>query len=162
VGCPRTTSIPALVAVPKAVVMRGADENGARAPCDGGSCHRMDSDHGPLRWSLPPYHLWHRIRCHLRLLLRLLWHALRDSFRGSGLAVRSWPWSRPDNRFYSSGACGRSSCARRSGCAGGRGAGQQGASHTEVSKHPCRNVWLVGWNRCPLGPNHFRRLAGGR
>jgi hypothetical protein len=80
--------------------------------------HRCaDGDHGPLHWSLLPYHLWHR----LRLPLRILHHILRESFRGLGLAVRSWPWSCPDSCICGSGAYGRSSHAHRDGCTEGRG-----------------------------------------
>jgi hypothetical protein len=28
------------------------------------------------------------------------------------------------------------------------------AEQIEVSKHPCRDVWLAGWSRNPLGPGH--------
>jgi hypothetical protein len=71
----------------------------------------VDGDHGPLHWSLLPYHLWHRLRCHLRLPIKILHHILRDSIGGLGLAVRSRPWSHPDSRIYSSSAYGRSSHA---------------------------------------------------
>jgi hypothetical protein len=63
----------------------------------------MDGDHGPLSWSLLLNHLRYRLWHHLRLPLRLH-NILRDSFRGPGLADRSQPWSRPDNRICGSRA----------------------------------------------------------
>jgi hypothetical protein len=79
----------------------------------------------PPPLELLPYHLYHRLQCHLRLALRILHHVLRDFFGGPGLAVRSRPWSRPDSRICSSGAYGRSSRARCGGRAGGRGPRQK-------------------------------------
>jgi hypothetical protein len=66
--------------------------------------HRhADDDHGPFRWSLLLYHLWHWLLRHLQLPLRL-YHVLRDSFGGLGLADRSQPRSRPDSRICDSRA----------------------------------------------------------
>jgi hypothetical protein len=78
----------------------------------------VDGDHGPLRWSLLPYHLWHRLQRHLRLLLRLH-NILRDSIESLRLTVRSRPWSCPDSRI----------CGNRARCGGrirGRRPGQKG------------------------------------
>jgi hypothetical protein len=50
----------------------------------------VDGDHGFLRWSLLLYHLWHRLRCHLRLPLRLH-HVLRDSFGVRGSLIGAGP-----------------------------------------------------------------------
>jgi hypothetical protein len=112
------------------------------------SYRRANGDHGPLRWSLLLNHRWHRLRLPLGLH-----DILRDSFGGLGLTDRSRPGSRPDNRI-----CG--SRTRRRGRAGGSGPGQKGskrmkkrgkkkggrAEQTEVSKHPCRDVWPTGWS----------------
>jgi hypothetical protein len=82
----------------------------------------MDGDHGPLRWSL----LRDRLRRHLRLPLGLH-DILRDSFGGPGLADRSRPWSRPDNRICDSRARYRSRI-------GGRGPGQKGSNRIKRKK----------------------------
>jgi hypothetical protein len=74
----------------------------------------VNGDHGPLRWSLLLYHLWHRLWRHLRLPLRL-YHILRDSFGGLGLTVRS----RLDSHIYDSRA-------HYDGRVRGRGPGQKG------------------------------------
>jgi hypothetical protein len=50
------------------------------------SYRHADGDHGPLRWSLLLYHLWHRLWCHLCLPLRLH-HVLRDSFGVQGSLI---------------------------------------------------------------------------
>jgi hypothetical protein len=89
------------------------------------SRHRANDDHGPLHWNLLPYHLWHRLWCHLRLLLRILHHVFRDSLRGPGLTDWSLPRSHPDSCICGSSAYDRSSCAHRGGRARGRGPGQK-------------------------------------
>jgi hypothetical protein len=120
------------------------------------SRRRADGDHGPFRWSLLLNHRRHRLWRHLWLPLGLH-NILRYSFGGLGLTIRSQPRSRPDIRI----------CGSR---AGGSGPGQKGskkkrrkkgerAGQTEVSKHPCRDVWSVGWSHSEPQASWPRPLA---